>query len=294
MIKIKDEIFAHMHELSPAEKKVARTLLADYPSGGLASAAALSKAAGTSTPTVLRLVSRLGIHNFAQFQQHLRDEISHQMNSPLSRATHSLDRTETSALQTSIAQRVAIADRLSSTVPPTEFDAAVELLGSSARNVVISGGYFSRHIAHILSLQLNQIRSGVDYADEPLGKDISKYFDLRKDSVVVIFDLRRHEQTAAQIASLAKKQGASVIVVTDEDPSPSSEYADVVLPVALGGVPFDSFAGVLVLVECLVEGVFTLRGTHALKRMSRWEETVQINRVFRLGDSADIAGGDHE
>jgi len=294
VIKIKDEIFAHMDELSPAEKKVARALLADYPSVGLASAAALSKAAGTSTPTVLRLVSRLGLHNFAEFQQHLRDEISHQVNSPLSRATDSLDRTETSALQTSIAERVAIADRLSSTVPPTEFDAAVELLGASARNVVICGGYFSRHIANILSLQLNQIRAGVDYAAEPLGKDISKYLDLRKDSVVVIFDLRRHEQAAAQVASLAKKQGASVIVITDEDPSPSAEHADIVLPVALGGVPFDSFAGVLVLVECLVEGVFALRGPNALERMSRWEETVQINRSFRPGESDGMWGGDHE
>ena len=49
-----------MDELSPAEKKVARSLLANYPSAGLASAAALAKAAGTSTPTVLRLVVAAG------------------------------------------------------------------------------------------------------------------------------------------------------------------------------------------------------------------------------------------
>lgn len=57
MINIKGAIFARMDELSPAEKKVARSLLSSYPSAGLASAASLAQHAGTSTPTVLRLVN---------------------------------------------------------------------------------------------------------------------------------------------------------------------------------------------------------------------------------------------
>jgi DNA-binding MurR/RpiR family transcriptional regulator len=51
-MSINDEIFARMDELSPAEKKVARALLSNYPSAGLDSAARLAKTAETSTPTV--------------------------------------------------------------------------------------------------------------------------------------------------------------------------------------------------------------------------------------------------
>ena len=47
MTQIRDDVFARMDELSPAEKKVARSLLANYPSAGLASAATLARAAGT-------------------------------------------------------------------------------------------------------------------------------------------------------------------------------------------------------------------------------------------------------
>jgi DNA-binding MurR/RpiR family transcriptional regulator len=69
MTQIRDDVFARMDELTPAEKKVARSLLANYPSAGLASAATLARAAGTSTPTVLRLVARLGIGSYPDFQQ---------------------------------------------------------------------------------------------------------------------------------------------------------------------------------------------------------------------------------
>jgi len=87
---IRDAVFARMDELTRAEKKVARTLLANYPSAGLASAAALAKAAGTSTPTVLRLASRIGIGNYPDFQEQLRREITQRMNSPVSRAANRL------------------------------------------------------------------------------------------------------------------------------------------------------------------------------------------------------------
>jgi len=282
MIRIKDAIFAHMDELSPSEKKVARTLLASYPGAGLASAAALAQRAGTSTPTVLRLVARLGLRNYAEFQQHLHAEISHQMNSPVSRAVQRRDdATNVSALKAGISQRAMLVDRLVATIPPSEFERAAELLGRTAKNVVISGGFFSRHIAQILTMQLNQVVPNVEYADQPLGRDIGRYLDLRKDSVVVIFDLRRHELAAEQLAQLAKQQGAVVVLFTDEGLPPAAEHADVVLPVAVGGSPFDSFTGLLALTECLVEAVFELRGAAGIERMTRWEDAVQINRAFR-------------
>jgi DNA-binding MurR/RpiR family transcriptional regulator len=91
---LKEEIFARMDELTPAERKVARSLLASYPSAGLGSAATLAKAAGTSTPTVLRLVTRLGIGSYPDFQQRLRDEITHHMNSPVTRTARSRETAE--------------------------------------------------------------------------------------------------------------------------------------------------------------------------------------------------------
>jgi DNA-binding MurR/RpiR family transcriptional regulator len=284
MTQIRDDVFARMDELTPAEKKVARSLLANYPSAGLASAATLARVAGTSTPTVLRLVARLGIGSYPEFQQLLHEEITQQMNSPVRRAAGRLTGAGDGTLfQRSLTQRLGLVERLAETVPPSEFDAAVALLAGPTRSIVVSGGYFSRYLGQILVLQLDQLVPGVVFAAEPLGRDIGSYLSMGRDSVAVVFDLRRHELPAKQLTALAKQQGAAVIVITDEELSPAADDADVVLPIAVDGVPFDSFAGLVVLVEALVEGVFQRVGAAGLDRMRQWEESVLIHRAFRAG-----------
>jgi DNA-binding MurR/RpiR family transcriptional regulator len=291
--QIRDDLFGRMDELSPAEKKVARSLLANYPAAGLASAATLAKAAGTSTPTVLRLVSRLGIGGFPEFQEQLRQEVTQQLSSPVSRAASRLqDEDGATLFQRSVAQRVELVERLGTTVPPSEFEAAVALLATPCRQVVVSGGYFSRHLARIFALQLDQLVPGVIFAAEPLGPDIGAYLGLGKDCAAVVFDLRRHELPAKQVAALARQRGASVVVITDDGLSPAADDAEVVLPVAVDGTPFDSFAALLVLIESLVEAVLQRLGNAGLERMKQWEESVHILRAFRAGpDPDDVAPG---
>lgn len=284
MTALRDEVFTRMDNFSPAEKKVARTLLAGWPSAGLASAATLAKKAGTSTPTVLRLVARIGIASYPAFQQRLREDITQEMKSPVSRAADRLTGNgESTLFHRSVAQRRDLVERVTELVPPSEFDAAVALLASSEGPIVVNGGYFSRYVAQILVMQLVQLVPGVVLATEPLGRDVGSYLGMGRDAVAVVFDLRRYELPAQQVAALAKAEGASVIVITDEGLSPAADHADVVLPIAVDGAPFDSFAGLVVLVEALVEAVFQRVGEAGLDRMRAWERSVQIYRAFRAG-----------
>ena len=284
---LRDEIFQRMDELTPAERKVARTLLARYPAAGLESTAALAGAAGTSKPTVLRLLDRLGFGSYPEFQDRLRAEATRSM-SPLSRARAHRPAppgaTEPggSVFAHAVGQRARLVARLPDTVPPGEIERAVALLAGRPRNVVISGGYFSRLVARMLAMQLDQLIPNVDYADEPLGADVGKYLRAGRDSVAIVFDLRRHELAAKEVVSMAKARGASVILITDETLSPSADEADIVLPVALDGVPFDSFAALLVLAESLAEAVFHGAGEAAIERMADWERSVHIYRALHV------------
>lgn len=287
-MSIKNEIFARMGELSPAEKKAARTLLADYPSAGLASAATLAKAAGTSAPTVLRLVSRLGIGSYPDFQRRLLDEVTHQMNSPVSRTEKAaIESQGVQLFQIAVSEKLALIQALPSIVPPSEFDRAVDALASKPRQVTILGGYFSRYFAMMLASQLDQVIPNVDYVAEPLGHEISKILRLAEGGVAVALDFRRYELAAKQAVDLAKSQGATVIVITDQGLSPAVQNADIVLPIPVDGVPFDSFVGLLVLVEALVEAVLVATGDRGIKRMNQWEETVQISRAYQTSENAD-------
>src|SRR6202044_1657431 len=114
-----------------------------------------------------------------------------------------------------------------------------------------------------LARRLDQLIPNVDYADEPLGADTGKYLRAGRESVAIVFDLRRYELVAREVVAMAKARRASVILITDQLLSPSAQDADVVLPVAIDGVPFDSFAALLVLTESLVEAVFHRAGQAA-------------------------------
>lgn len=279
---LRDVVFRRMDELTPAERKVARTLLARYPAAGLESTAALAAAAGTSKPTVLRLLGRLGFGRYRDFQERLRAEVTRSMSgSPLSRARAGrAGPAGDSVFLRAVELRAQLVTRVRETVPPAEIERAVSLLAGRPKHVVICGGYFSRLIARMLAMQLDQLIPNVDYADEPLGADVGKYLRAGRDSVAVVFDLRRHEMAAREVVSLARTRGATVILITEESLSPAAEEADIVLPVAVGGVPFDSFAALLALTESLVDAVFHTAGQAAIERMADWERSVRINRAF--------------
>jgi len=281
-MRIDDEIFARMGELSPAEKKVARTLLASYPSAGLESAATVAKAAGTSTPTVLRLVTRLGMSGYPDFQKRLREEVTHHMNSPVSRTEEGVRaHGEEPVLQAAVAERIGLVEALATSVPPSEFDLAVEALARRPKHVAVMGGYFSRFAAEIFAVQLDQAIPFVDFVSEPLGHDIGKLLRLCPGSVAVVLDFRRYELTATQAASIAKARGATVVVITDQGLSPAAESADVVLPVPVAGIPFDSAVATVALLEALVEAVLLATQGRGIERMKEWEDTVQIARAYR-------------
>ena len=82
-VTVAERLQLRLAELTPAERKVARALLAEYPVRGLQPIAKLAAAAGVSAPTVVRLVSKLSFDSYAGFQRSLNSEVSARLSSPL-------------------------------------------------------------------------------------------------------------------------------------------------------------------------------------------------------------------
>src|ERR1700716_4757264 len=74
-----------LDSLSPAERKLARVLLASYPIAGLESVARFAERARVSPPTVTRFITKLGFRGYPEFQETLRTEVQARLSSPISR-----------------------------------------------------------------------------------------------------------------------------------------------------------------------------------------------------------------
>ncbi|MDQ2755860.1 MAG: MurR/RpiR family transcriptional regulator [Actinomycetota bacterium] len=265
-------IHDHMDALTDAERRVARELLADYPAAGLGTSHSLARLVGVSAPTVVRFAASLGFGGFTDMQHHLRSEISQGGSSPVLRAlAHGSGHRQHEPFAKAMHRRMDAIEATLRLVPRSEIDSATALIAHCPARVLVTGGFFSVSIARIMALQLSQVRPEVVFVEEPLRRDAGLTLDAKKRSVLVIFDLRRYEPAALEVAEQAKAAGHDVVLITDRGMSPVASRADVVLPVEAEAIPFDTFVAVMALVEVMVEMVMTLGGDKSLKRMKQWE-----------------------
>src|ERR1700693_2374221 len=83
--RVAELVRSRLNSLSPAERKLARVLLASYPIAGLESVARFAERAQVSPPTVTRFITKLGFRGYPEFQETRRHEVQARLSSPLTR-----------------------------------------------------------------------------------------------------------------------------------------------------------------------------------------------------------------
>jgi DNA-binding MurR/RpiR family transcriptional regulator len=251
--------------MTKSERRVARSLLANYPLLGLRTVADLATEAGVSAPTVLRFVARLDFDGYADFQARLHDELADQLKAPLEKVTPAGANGELAAAMT--ANLAGTLDGL------VEADVAgtVALLASRRRPVYLTGGRFTDPLAAYLAAHLRLMRPGVRHIEPVADRRRDCLLDMTKSTILVVFDIRRYDRDLVDFARSAVERGAKVILFTDQWLSPVSHQSSHVLAAHVE-VPsiWDSNAALMATVEIVLA-----RGARAT-----WSETT--NRLRTL------------
>jgi DNA-binding MurR/RpiR family transcriptional regulator len=277
------ELVRHrLGSLSPAERKLARVLMASYPIAGLESVARFAERAGVSPPTVTRFITKLGFRGYPEFQEVIRHEVQSRLSSPLTRyrdeqGSRGTDSVLNDALEVSQHTLKATMDALSH----RDVEETVELLADVRRRVMVLGGRVSSQLARYLAAQLHLLRPGVDVVDSERSAPAQQLIDLRKGDVLVVFDYRRYQADTIESARVAAAQGCNVVLFTDPWLSPASASARQVLVTSVDTVgPFDSLVGATAVVEAVIAAVLNRLGARAQARMQ------SLDRL-RAGDVLD-------
>lgn len=260
-------------QLTPAELRVAQTLMSDYPAAGLQSVAALAANAGVSGPTVVRLVAKLGFAGYAELQSQLRAELSARNAGPVQRYPAVDESAQASPLLRRFERSVTAAVRDSLVgIDPVEFDAAVTLLADTARPVHVTGGRVSSVHARYLTHSLSLLRPDVRFVAGERVARAATLLDVTPESVIVVFDYRRYDDEAVDFGRGAAAAGAAVIVLTDTYLSPLASSAAVLLTSSVDGpAPFITLTPALAIVEALVLGAVERSGTPLRRRLERFD-----------------------
>ncbi|MFI0444821.1 MurR/RpiR family transcriptional regulator [Actinomadura sp. 6N118] len=274
-----ETIRRRLGDCSPAERKVARVLLASYPSAGFETVARLAERAKVSPPTVLRFANRLGYDGFPEFQRALRDELDRGMSglgvAPSRQDVDTDDFTRgADALASAVAETFAA-------LPPDDAAAAIALLSDVRRRVYAYGGRFSHLIARYLALQLAELRPGVRSLPDPEWERAVVITDLARRDVLVLFDFRPYEDHLHQLAAFAVARGSKVILFTDTHLSPIAALAEVVLPSRTEAPPpHEGLVAAHALAENVVAGVLTTLGGAAAERRGGADDAARSTGLY--------------
>ena len=278
---IEDRMRAALPELTRAERQAASHVLSHFPMSALGSITALARAADVSSPTVVRLVQKLGFRGYTDYQSALRAEVARLLTAPLT-LPEGVREVSAHPLQGFAAQVVANIDASIAQIPPREFLGAAALLADTSRRVTVMGGRLTHAHGDYFATLLRVIRADVTFLADVLTDWQQALLDLRAGDVAVVFDIRRYEANAVHFAELAAGQGAEVVLVTDRWMSPAAGHARHVLACAVE-VPaaWDSTASILVVIEALLAQVQGRLADQVQARLNRLEDLFARTKVFR-------------
>lgn len=272
---------AALGDLTRAERQAATHILSHFPMSALGSITTLARAAEVSSPTIVRLVQKLGFRGYSDYQTALRAEVERLLVAPLSLPEGGRE-PQAHPLQSYAVQVVANVEATLGRIPALDFDGAAALLADPARKVAVMGGRLTHAHADYMATLLRVIRPEVTYLADHLTDWQQALLDLRAGDVAVIFDIRRYESNAVHFAELAAEQGAEVVLITDRWLSPAAAFARHSLPCHIEmPAAWDSTAAILVVVEALLAQVQGRVPDQVQARLNRLEDCFARTRTFR-------------
>jgi DNA-binding MurR/RpiR family transcriptional regulator len=290
---IGEEVRERLGEMTPSERRVARTLLATYPTAGLESLPQLAEGAGVTGPTVLRFVRKIGFEGYPDFQRSLRHEVQARTEGlpslyPSKGATQADD-----VLRTN---RQAFSDALDATLTSSSLEddlaRVVALLSDRKRRIWFAGGRFSQLVANYLCLQLRMLRSGCAIVGNEPERRVLDSLEVARRDVLCLFDFRRYQQDTISVGKVAAGRGAVVVVFTDPWLSPAVEHARHVLISHVDSAsPFDSLLGAFALTELIAAKVVAALGDVGRSRVGELEATYELMRDPTGVPGTDGKGG---
>ncbi|GII94979.1 MurR/RpiR family transcriptional regulator [Sinosporangium siamense] len=259
-------------KLPKAEQRVARALLAGYPTAGLEPLATVAGLAQTSPATVLRLAYRLGFEGYPELQQTLKRETQQRYSSPIAQYG------EAPALDGGVIarSRAVLLNATAQTfdqLPEGELLKAAALIADPTRRISAAGGRFSGMLAQYLVAHLHQLRPGTAHIPGSSADHAAYLLDAGRRDVLVVFDYRRYQRETITFAREASARNAKIILFTDPWLSPAAAVADVVLPAQVTSPsPFDSLTPALAVIEALIAAVVEELGEAGRERVAEYDQ----------------------
>ncbi|GAF24319.1 transcriptional regulator [Bacillus sp. JCM 19047] len=220
-----DRLKENISSLPRSQKLVVDFIISHYNDVGFMTVEELSKKVGTSTTTVMRLMSSVGFSGYSEFQKNLqlllKEESTPQTRLEKNLTTLSQNESWLNHYNLQLAQ-IQQANQINMETNFSQVESFIEKATNVFCTSVRSGLPVAQYLTHNLNRMFGNTKltlaDSSDWADDVIS--------FSKEDVLIVVSFARYGARLMHYADQAKKNGASVVVITDKFSSPLLAYAD--------------------------------------------------------------------
>jgi DNA-binding MurR/RpiR family transcriptional regulator len=263
--------------LSAGQKKVAEYLIEQLEEAAFSTAGQIGRRVDVSETTVIRLSYALGFNGFSEMQEKIQQQIRKSHNLPYVENSFNQVDDELSHFSKVLEKDIHIMRQTLHHLNVEELWQVVDTL-IKADKILVVGYRLSYAAAYWFSFMLGTLRENVELCP-PIGDVYEKLCNLTDQSVVFIISFPRYAREAVHIAECAKKQGTTLLSVTDRMLSPVGRISDITLTTE-ENVESGSITPVISLLDFIIMGINLKDQERIQLRQQKLEQMYSSHDVF--------------
>jgi len=270
--------------MSKGHKAIANYIIKDYDKAAYMTASKLGEETGVSESTVVRFTTELGFEGYPHFQAALKEELKSKLTS-----VQRLNYTERFEDDASAIRDIIKADmeNIRDTLASIDEDAMSEAVRSilKARKIYIMGLRSSAPLSSFMHFYMTLLFDDVVHIHSNSTNEVfEQIMPITSDDVMIGISFPRYSKRTINSMEYAKQKGARVIVITDKDNTPMTEFADVKIFAKSSMAAFvDSLAAPLSLINALLVTLGMHRREHIVHSFEALEMLWSRYSVYDVG-----------
>jgi DNA-binding MurR/RpiR family transcriptional regulator len=267
--------------LTAAQKKVMNYILEHYEEAIFLTASKLSRKAGVSEATVVRLAQVLGYYGYPGMQEALRENLQNRL-STVTRMEKTVKhvRGDGDVLMKIMQEDIHNLSQTLQDISVETFQQAVSEI-QKARRIFVAGLRGAHAPALVLALYLRFLKKDTRLLAPGIGDVWNNIHGIDPEDLVIGISFPRYTRLTVEILEYASRQGARVGAITDSPLSPLAEYADWVLPVHSHLDSFiESFTAAISIVNALLTAISIQNPDETMKALREREALWKAKDIY--------------
>jgi DNA-binding MurR/RpiR family transcriptional regulator len=267
----------HGVRLTPTQRRIAHSLVQHAASAAYLSAAEIAELAQVSQPSVTRFAMALGYDGYPALRRRLREITAAGLSTPAT------DVPGGNELQRAVRAEVDNLHLLADQLADRDRVTVAGALLAASRPLPVLGLRAAAPLAAYFAYFAAKVHPDVRVLDSG-GSLLADRLDQARSAgatAMLAIVLPRYPRESLAALREARAAGLAVVVITDSAVSPAAEYADVVLPAAVGAqLVFDLHTAPMALSMVVLQAICDAVPADVQRRLEEFEQSAARRQLF--------------